>query len=368
MTRSVTVRGLTSFVLILSVIGCRQSTQVAQEEKSQSDVATIANYDDLNESLAKRVRTALGIADASSTTQILVTANKSGIGSIFRTGGRWIPVDDSSCQFPVPTKAEMPNVFTTYEVNKALAASVGLDSSLIQALAKFDVNISNDSSFSFSIQDAEVQVLSDNTFASGLSKPTCANAVKAANNADLYVVRGYVSGKRAFTTSVDTKRLVQAGVTKIANFDINAGSGKATLGISDDKPMEFLQILELIPARPGASSAPPAASVSSAPPSPSVPKGAVSIIYVQQNLADDKSVGIAARDILSRAGLPVEKQVESLKGTPNKTQVKYFRDADQVAAAHVAELLAAKFGNVDAIRAKAPNVKAGQVEVWIAKQ
>ncbi|MFM0221065.1 hypothetical protein [Paraburkholderia dipogonis] len=359
------------FIAIGLLTTACSKTPATQEANEHSDVAAVANYDVLNEGLAERVRNVLHVPATGSTTQIFVTTTESGIGSVYRTHGPWLPYNDSSCQFSTPPKNGMPSVFTTYQISKSIAADVGLDSSLIQALASFDVKLSNASSFSFSILDAQLQVVSESNFKEGLAEPKCASALASAGD-DLYVVRGYVSGKRAFSTTVDTSGLVKAGVKKIATFDISADGGKATLGITDTQPIEFLQILELVhaPATNPALTASASPAAPAPPPRPSAPAGTngPSIIYIQQNTADNRSVGDKAKDILKKAGLPVANGVESLAKTPDRSIVKYFQDADQAGAEHVAELLGAQYGKVDAIRAKAPNVKAGQLEVWLAKQ
>lgn len=376
-----------AFLAVMTLTGC---PSVITTANNQAEAVAVANYDVLNDKLAQRVRTVLGVSDTGSTTQVLVTSSDGGIGSIYRTGGRWIPYDDTSCTFPEPKGTAMPTAFPSYQISKTLAADIGLDNALIQTLAKFSVNLSDSSSFSFSIDSPTLKVVSDTSFHDGLQKPGCQQVLKSANG-DLYVVRGYVSGKRTFTTSVDATRLVQAGITKIGTFNINAGGGKTVLQVTDSVPTDFLQILELqafgstsassptvvaaIPPPPPPAPPPPLATLptatsgTDAPPIDNVHDNKnANLIYIQQNTADGKTVGADAKKLLTEKGFSVAQGVESLDKTPGNSQVRYFRDADRAAADQVAATLRSKFGNIEAIRSNIPGVKTGQLEVWLSKQ
>ena len=338
--------------------------KIADSTSKGSTEVSVVNYDVLNENLADRVRKILNTSG--SAVQVFVTTTESSIGALYRTGGPWIPKNDSACQFKSPPSYSMPNAFAEYQLSKAIAADIGLDSSLLQKLANYNVKITSESSFSFSIVDPKLQVVSDDDFKEGLQAANCAHAI-GSEGEDLYVVRGYVSGKRSFSTTVDATQLLNAGVKKIGSFEISGDGGKQSLEMTDAGPREFLQIVQLVHAASGNNASSPSAS--GAAPAPPVPQGTgLSIIYVQQNSGDAKEVGIAARDMLAKTGLPVERGIESLKKTPDRSEVKYFQDSDQAGAERVAEILEGKFGKVDAVRAKAPNVKPGQLEVWLAKQ
>ncbi|MEK6290476.1 MAG: hypothetical protein V4793_03635 [Paraburkholderia tropica] len=354
----------------IGLASCKRQ-DVASTANSQAEVIAVANYDVLNNILAKRVREQLGVADANSTTQVLVTNGGAAIGAVYRTGGRWIPYNDSSCTFPDPQRAALPSAFPSYQISKTLALSMGLDNELIQALSKFDVKLSDASSFSFSVEKPIMQVVSDTALTDGIEKPNCKAALKAANG-DLYIVRGYISGKRTFRTSVDATRLVEAGIKKIASFDINAGGGKTLLEISDSEPSSFLQILELeryaapapVAYRPVIPTIDTLLPVRDTAHNPDLP----SIVYIQQNSADAKSVGNTAQSLLSARGIRVASDVESLEKTPSTSQVRYFRDADRNAAEQVASQLSSRFRDIEPIRSKVPGAKAGQLEVWLSKQ
>lgn len=376
-----------ALLVAVTLTGCADVTDTTNK---QAEVVAVANFDVLNDKLAQRVRTVLGVPDTGSTTQVLVTSSDGGIGSVYRTGGRWIPYDDTSCTFPAPKKTSMPSAFPAYQISKALAADIGLDNTLIQALAEFSVNLSDSSSFSFSIDSPTLEVVSDTSFRDGIQKPGCQQVLRAANG-DLYVVRGYVSGKRTFTTSVDATRLVRAGITKIGTFNINAGGGKTVLQVTDSAPTDFLQILELqafgsastshptvvvaVPPPPPPAPPPPLTTASTAAAGTEAPSidGAhdnknANLIYIQQNTADEKTVGTAAKKLLTDRGFSVAQGVESLDKTPTTSQVRYFRDIDRVAADQAAAALRVKFANIEVIRTNIPGVKPGQLEVWLAKQ
>ena len=185
-----------ALLVAVTLTGCADVTDTTNK---QAEVVAVANFDVLNDKLAQRVRTVLGVPDTGSTTQVLVTSSDGGIGSVYRTGGRWIPYDDTSCTFPAPKKTSMPSAFPAYQISKALAADIGLDNTLIQALAEFSVNLSDSSSFSFSIDSPTLEVVSDTSFRDGIQQPGCQQNKRIVHGSDFY-------GQYFFNTSGVTGR------------------------------------------------------------------------------------------------------------------------------------------------------------------
>ncbi|WP_157635135.1 hypothetical protein [Burkholderia ubonensis] len=353
--------------------------------KPKNQDLSLSDYDALNSQLAQRASSTFGISTPGSTTLIVVAASNESIGTLYRTGGRWIPYDDTSCTFATKTTT-VDSAFPAVHITKELAADVGLDNDIIKELSNFEVNFSNSADFSFTINTPTLTITSDSNLAIGLQNATCKTAIASAKS-ELYVIRGFISGTRQFTTTADTKRLVDAGIKNLATFKINAGGGSDTLQLTDKSQSNFLQILELVAAAPPEVPAgPPPSNAGSTPqilsggdtligdyrmspvPSNSMGNAPKKVIYVQQNIADSKKIGTGTVLLLASQNLPVEPNVDLRPDTPKVSQVRYFSDSDRGIADQVAQTLREKYPNIGSVRFNIPGAKPGQVEVWLAKQ
>jgi hypothetical protein len=181
----------------------------------------------------------------------------------------------------------------------------------------------------------------------------------------MVIVRGYVIGKRRFSTASDRTGATNAAMAKVGKFDVEA-SNAGLLSITDEAPQEFLQILSevVVPAQgaPGTAAAPPAAVTAPG------PVGGEGQIYVQQAEADTPASGSQIVSLLKAGGFKVEPRVERTadKVTPDRAQVRYFNEADKERAMQVLETFKQKYPDAVLVPLKI-RAPLGQLEVWLPR-
>lgn len=321
---------------------------------------TVSSFDEFNQDLARRVTNVL-VPGGASDFQVVVTPATDPIGTLYRRG-RSVPFDDSACAPSAqPTPRSMPNVFPAYTLNAKVAAEAGLDEALFQGVASARSSLAAASSFSFSIIDAQMKVLTDRAIQQVLAGSGCA----AAASGEMVIVRGYVIGKRRFSTASDRTGATNAAMAKVGKFDVEA-SNAGLLSITDEAPQEFLQILSevVVPAQggPGNVAAPPSAVTAPG------PVGGEGKIYVQQAEADTPASGSQIVSLLQADGFKVEPRVERTadKVTPDRAQVRYFNEADKERAMQVLETFKQKYPDAVLVPLKI-RAPLGQLEVWLPR-
>jgi hypothetical protein len=321
---------------------------------------TVSSFDEFNQDLARRVTHVL-VPGGASDFQVVVTPATDPIGTLYRRG-RSVPFDDSTCAPSTqPTPRSMPNVFPAYTLNAKVAAEAGLDEALFQGVASARSSLAAASSFSFSIIDAQMKVLTDRAIQQVLAGSGCA----AAASGEMVIVRGYVIGKRRFSTASDRTGATNAAMAKVGKFDVEA-SNAGLLSITDEAPQEFLQILSevVVPAQggPGNVAAPPSAVTAPG------PVGGEGKIYVQQAEADTPASGSQVVSLLQTGGFKVESRVERTadKVTPDRAQVRYFNEADKEHAMQVLETFKQKYPDAVLVPLKI-RAPLGQLEVWLPR-
>jgi hypothetical protein len=321
---------------------------------------TVSSFDEFNQDLARRVTNVL-VPGGASDFQVVVTPATDPIGTLYRRG-RSVPFDDSACAPSTqPTPRSMPNVFPAYTLNAKVAAEAGLDEALFQGVASARSSLAAASSFSFSIIDAQMKVLTDRAIQQVLAGSGCA----AAASGEMVIVRGYVIGKRRFSTASDRSGATNAAMAKVGKFDVEA-SNAGLLSITDEAPQEFLQILSevVVPVQgpPGTVAAPPSAVTAPG------PVGGEGKIYVQQAEADTPASGSQIVSLLQTGGFKVEPRVERTadKVTPDRAQVRYFNEADKERAMQVLETFKQKYPDAVLVPLKI-RAPLGQLEVWLPR-
>ena len=337
-------------------IGCQPSVSPPDSKGSVS----VASFDEFNKDLAKRV-TAVLVPGGASDFQVVVTPAMDPIGTLYRAG-RSVPFDDRTCAPPAePTARNMPNVFPAYQLDAKVAAEFGLDESVLQGVSASG-RIATGSSFSFSIVNPQLKVLSDTAVRAVLGQSACAAATKG----EMVIVRGYVTGQRRFSTKGDRGGTAKAGIAKVGKFDVDA-SNAGFVSITDEAPQAFLQILSAVitsPTHPGDPADPGVASVLTAPQA----IGGQGKIYVQQDRADDPQKGKQLVDVFSSAGLNVAGRVEQTasKQTPDQAQVRYFADGDKEKATAVLDTVKQQYPGAVLVPLKI-HAPPGQLEVWLPR-
>jgi hypothetical protein len=321
---------------------------------------TVSSFDEFNQDLARRVTNVL-VPGGASDFQVVVTPATDPIGTLYR-GGRSVPFDDSACAPSAqPTPRSMPNVFPAYTLNAKVAAEAGLDEALFQGIASARSSLAAASSFSFSIIDAQMKVLTDRAIQQVLAGSGCA----AAASGEMVIVRGYVIGKRRFSTASDRTGATNAAMAKVGKFDVEA-SNAGLLSITDEAPQEFLQILsEVVAPAASAPNTPAATPPLVAAPSPVSGEGR---IYVQQAEGDTPASGSQIVSLLQADGFKVESRVERTadKVTPDRAQVRYFNEADKEHAMQVLETFKQKYPDAVLVPLKI-RAPLGQLEVWLPR-
>src|SRR2546422_161759 len=252
-------------LLAAATTGCRPT----REPTSQRPTVSVSSFDDFNKDLAKRVTTVL-VPGGSSDFQVVITPAMDPIGTLYRKG-RSVPFDDKACvPAAEPMARNMPNVFPSYRLDGKVAAEFGLDETVLQSVASVGVSVAMGTSFTFSVLNPQLKVLSDTAIQGVFTGTTCAAATKK----EMVMVRGYVSGQRSFSTQADASANAKVGVVKVGKFNVE-GSNAGFLSITDDAPQAFLQILSEV--------VPPPAQTATAPPSITVPQPVTGPgqIYVQ---------------------------------------------------------------------------------------
>jgi hypothetical protein len=344
--------------------------------------------------------------------QIVVTQAAYPIGTVLRPSST-IPIDYSAC---APTtavnKSPMPSAFPTYKLSKSVAANFGLDNKVIRELVDFGVDYKNSSNIDLTVENPMIQSLADRELATIANGPNCISAISPG---PVWVVRGYVLGKRNFSLQRQNSITSSAKVTDIGSFQISANPGSPIVSIADTGESSFLQIVSQLSAPTvmrtvAATSGTSSASVTTAPGEittttaggttttttgrgaasadtsrgPSQPTGTqvfttfekpkpiadtTGRIYVQMDKNDRSGKSDAVmRALTEDTSLRVEPRVEAIKheNMPSRPTVRYFNAEDSTLAERVLAQFKKVFPDAIAVPVTLPAPR-GQVEVWLPK-
>jgi hypothetical protein len=335
------------------------SSASSAKPTSTSSLFPVTSFDDLSAQLAKRTQEKLGGA---ADFQVVVTQAVYPIGTLLRQGST-IPIDYSSC-VPVTTPPAFgaPSLFPSYSLTRETAAAFGLDDAVLQGVAKAGAKLSRTSGVKLDFADSKISTLSDHDIKTLANVPACSELL---SEGPVWLVRGYVFGKRSFRFERAQANDANLSVTKIASFDVKVADGNSGLVISDNDPVGFLQIVSALAPKPAPALAPNAPAISVAKPEVGQLAGKV---FIQRDTTDTSGADVKVIAALDAANLKVVQKVETVPSTkmPLVAQVRYFNDSDLPLAKTALAALATSFSNAKLVRISLPS-PAGQLEVWLPK-
>ncbi len=339
--------------------------------------------DRFQEELANRTRQKLGASDDF---QVIVAQIPYPIGTLMRQGTT-IPVDYRACAPGAqPPHLPVPSLFPNYNLSNATAVTFGIDSEALSDVGKAGIDLARNEVVILSFRDTGADILSDRDIKDLIGLKDCRAAIASE---PVWLVRGYIDGRRTFTLRRSAGARGELSVAKVGSFDVTPVSGGASVGLTDDSDLRFLQIVSqvalpppelpvklAIPITPGhhplerpGPIPPPSVSAT---PAPAVTKptqqAAAGHVFVQIDIAD--SSGTAAQVVanLRTAGFPVVAKVERVDSAkmPRRAQIRYFNVADLPVARRALAQLTPLFPDAALVRIALPSPP-GQLEVWLPK-
>lgn len=325
------------------------------------DIAVYGQMDKFLEQLAERAGTHIGSAGDF---RIVVTRAAFPIGTQLHVGSTR-PIDFNACvPTNAPPKFSAPNLFPSYELSKSLAVDLGFDNDLIKKLADFGVTVKDTDKIGLSVKSAKVQTLADNDLSELLAKAACKKSIRTPS---FWLVRGYISGQRSFVLSNEGTGNVKGNLEKIASFNVDVGSGKAALSITDENETAFLQIVSqvdmVVPHVKGIKAITPTAVVTK-PRSIDAPGR----VYVQNGQADSARAAKAVAAQLQAVDFAVSLSNAKIdySSLPLSAQVRYFNDSDKPDAQKALHEVQKQFPDATLVNVGAP-APTGQLEVWLPR-
>lgn len=343
------------------------------------DVFRVSSIDNLSSELARRTQARLGRADDF---QVIVTQAVYPIGTLMRQGST-IPVDYTACTpAAAPPLAGTPSLFPSYSLSRETAAQFGLDEAVLEGIAQAGGHISRTSGVRLDFADSAISTLSDRDVKQLTAVPLCKELLA---EGPVWMVRGYVFGRRTFRFDRSRNNDANLKVTKIASFDVKLADGTSQVAISDNGPVGFLQIVSaLAPAPPPSPSPPPPPTPGPTPatsgqpdtpqplPDIAVKRPALAVragrVFVQRDEGDASGTDAKVVAALQATDLPVVRKIEQVDTTkmPSVAQVRYFNDEDVAVANTALNTLSKFYAGARLVRVQLPSPR-GQLEVWLPK-
>lgn len=325
------------------LISCQHEPPVAAPTYSQMD--------SLQAELATRAGSVMG---SSGDFKIIVTQAAYPIGTLMRQSTT-IPIDYDSCEpAQAPPRADTPALFPTYSLSRNLALDFGLDKAAVAKVAEFGVIVKDSDSVTLSVKDAQIQALSDRGLLTAMKQAKCSEAL---SDQSVWLIRGYIRGKRTFTLKSVADNSAKANIEGIGGFKVDLGSGGASLDISDTADIGFLQVISEV-------SKPPLRTEAKVQEPTTISNSGQ--IYIQRDKADASQQPELAAAALLSGGFNVARGIERIesKNMPKSPQVRYFNKSDKVSAQRIADVLRSSYPAIalSAVGLPAPQ---GQIEVWL---
>lgn len=333
------------------------------------------------------------------------------IGTLF-IPGRSLDLDEDACRVdPAPT-AYRASAFPDFEVQNAVAASVGLSPEITRSLASVGAQINQANKVTIHFDGLKRQYLDDHKLAQLVRRADC---IAALEDGPVWMIRGYFRGQRSFVLSATRAGKLDAKIAKIGDFDVSRNAGDSSIVLKDPTDFGFLQLYTQVELKPAAS--PPVQTAPPPPPRPTPPSlpdqdngsryaryhyrrtipappspmptvsrstaavqtptlvtvTAASIlsrgrVYVQRDASDGSHADgniVAALKMADFAVVPKVEAVPSAK-MPVVAQVRYFNATDLPAATKALGVLRATFRDAQLRRIALPSPD-GQLEVWLPR-
>lgn len=330
--------------------------------------------DALTDQLAVRTRKRLGEAEDF---RIIATQAAYPIGTLMRPGST-IPIDYSACLPPAaPPMAKAPSLFPSFALSRETAVDFGLDEAVLKGVAEAGATVSRSNAVKLDFAESAIAALSDSDVGQITRAAACADLLR---NRAVWLVRGYVFGRRTFSMDLAQRNQADLKLTRVASFDVKLGNGNSGLAISDADAIGFLQIVSELKPAPAPSPSPTGASPVPPPTDPVIDRGIALTapltaprqpgrIYVQRDARDESGNAAKVVAALGAADLPtVSGKVEAIASdkVPAIAQVRYFNAADAALAETALGVLRQFYPNATATQVRLPS-PAGQLEVWLPR-
>lgn len=338
----------------------------------------VTSIDNLSSELAQRTQARLGRADDF---QVIVTQAVYPIGTLMRQGST-IPVDYTACTPAArPPLADTPSLFPSYSLSRETAAQFGLDEAVLEGIAQAGGNISRTSGVRLDFADSAISTLSDRDVKQLAAVPLCKELLA---EGPVWMVRGYVFGRRTFRFDRAQANDANLKVTKIASFDVKLADGTSQVAISDNGPVGFLQIVSALAPAPAPPPPPPptpgptpatSGQPDNPPPLPTIAVKRPALVatragrvFVQRDQGDTSGTDAKVIAALRATELPVVSKVEQVDTArmPSVAQVRYFNDEDVAVANTALGTLSKFYAGARLVRVQLPSPR-GQLEVWLPK-
>ncbi|MBO9714942.1 hypothetical protein [Sphingomonas sp.] len=319
--------------------------------------------------------------------EILPTDDSPPIGTLYRPG-LTMEANDHSCVPEVLPQGRGTTTFVSYQAGSNLAASLGVDQGVLQALDQAGAKVDQGHTTVIRFDEQSRVYLDDDRLSKVLEQPDC---VRALAQGPFEMVRGYFRAKRVFQLSAAVGSGMNAA--RVATFEARRTSN-ASIDLSDLSPVAILQLRTRISAKPTTIS--PAAMPVSTPAPAAGSNGTLELlvdnptvagrenqirltiskpvavqrqgmIYVHRDIADRSGRDQRAVALLRGLSLPVVSKIEQIASAkmPGRGQVRYFNPQDAAKAAHVAVALKG-LGSFE-LAPIALTAPSGQLEIWLPK-
>lgn len=352
--RSVMKSILPELVAALLVAASSSVVTSCVTQPPSPSIVTYRQMDQFQDELASRASQRLG---SSSDFKIVVTQAEVPIGTILRRGTT-IPIDYTSCvPDPAPPSASTPNLFPPYSISKSLAIDFGLDNAAITEIGALGVKVSDIDAIGLSVSSPRLQALSDHQLANLINADGCSTSI--AGDSPVWLVRGYILGKRNFSLTDTSNKTFTAKVVKVGAFDVDFGSGSSSLKIVDDTDTGFLQIVSEV------TKTSTRGPIRIASPMVTSTEGRV---YIQRDRADNSGNAEKVADVLSGLKFSVAGSAEKIDSgkMPTKAQVRYFNASDKSSAETALRALREQYPDAGLKLVGLP-APPKQLEVWLPR-
>jgi hypothetical protein len=316
---------------------------------------TYAPSDKFFEGIANRVNKKFG-GDKMADFIVIPSQGVWPIGTVLHPGTTF-PADATACVADEKqiASAETPIIFPDYSSTFKNSLELGIDNQLIKRLVESGVKIKDKDEVTMTVADSKLEFIDDTGYTKLAEREACKSIL---SGRQLWMVRGYIVGKRTFSFSSEVERTGKAKIEKIASFDVDFGSGNSSIKVTDANPTKFVQIISAITIQQGSAKT----SV------PSAPQGA-GRIFVQKDRQDSSSAGQAVVASLRAVGFNVEsvvQPIDSSKMPLGVAELRFFNEVDRELALKVAAKLKDQFQEISLKRSYSP-AQVGQLEVWLPR-
>lgn len=354
--------------LLSSLIGiCSAFSLAACSQGAQPP--TIFSFDMLDADLAKRVKDKMLGPNSDSNTDIIVgiTGSADPIGTIYRDGTA-IAMDRSACTDLNPSIVDAFYFPSSYRLTREAAVQLGLDNAL-KKIAELGINLKNDQGITLEFSQNKQIEVDDNQINNAISLNKVCKAT--IGDKQVFIVRGYVAAKRNFTASAGNNFDINIKAEKIGTLTIKPVASSGTVEIVDEKPANFLQIIQVV--KGSLTSVPigfglmPFSLGTEKAESKLIAQDS-SLSYIQIDATDSSNNAFQLEKELRAAKIRIADDIEKIQSSqmPGVTQVRYFNATDKSKAEEILQIVRKIKPDAVSIRFGLP-APIGQTEIWLTR-